>query len=328
MNKNLKNFFIYILLVVFTGIAFSAEASITDGTIVSGNQYAILCENDNCTNTSQINFLTTNGGVVHVTDSVITGKVWSSKMGWINLNPTKAGVTNTIDGILGGYAWGENAGWINFAPTTGGVTINNLGQFKGWAWAQNAGWIKFDCSIVGACVQTDWLPQSARPTQKARPLPPPVIPPAPVIVPLPVPAPVVVVPPKNVPDLEPTDLPPSHQDVDIIPKQTPTTDSSGSSAPSGAGATGGYSGGSSQSQFNPQTGGAPSGSGTINPPSIPPSNGVATNPKSLDVKPRSTTFSRSATLVKDTIVEIPSTIMNFTYNSITSVIDFIFSIFR
>jgi len=157
------NFFLkYIFLIILVFSFFSVYASQNNGTIDTINYSALLCANDDCTISSQINFLTSNGINVVITDNKITGEIWSENMGWINLNPTNAGVVNTEDGILGGYAWGENTGWINFAPTNGGVSINTTGEFVGYAWAQNAGWIKFDCSVVNACVKTDWRPLSVR----------------------------------------------------------------------------------------------------------------------------------------------------------------------
>lgn len=161
MNKHVIKFFKYFfILVIFTGW-FSVGASVTDGTIISPDDSALLCLDDTCATTSQINFLPTNGTPIHITSSVVTGNAWSETMGWINLNPTKAGVVNTSTGVLSGYAWGENAGWINFKPTKGGVTINDQGEFDGFAWAENYGWIKFDCNVTNACVKTDWRPSSS-----------------------------------------------------------------------------------------------------------------------------------------------------------------------
>lgn len=153
-----------LILIIFISIFWGtiSYASETDGTIDATNHYALLCENDVCTTTSRINFLTTSGRAVHVTDTALIGDVWSEKFGWINLDPTTAGVTNTQEGVLGGYAWGQNSGWINFNTTNSGVTINATGQFIGYAWAQNYGWIKFDCAVLNACVQTDWRPLSER----------------------------------------------------------------------------------------------------------------------------------------------------------------------
>lgn len=152
--------FIFIFSILFS--ANSLYASQTNGTIDATNHSALLCTDYACSTTTQINFLPTNGDLVHITDQVVTGDVWSERMGWINLNPGASGVINNSDGMLAGYAWGENTGWINFKPTHGGVTIGTDGKFSGWAWAQNAGWIKFDCNVSNACVQTDWRPHGAR----------------------------------------------------------------------------------------------------------------------------------------------------------------------
>ena len=216
--KNLIRFIF--LFVIISGACFS-YASTTNGTIDNSNHSALLCKNDACTVTSSINFLTTNGAAVHITDTAVTGNAWSEDMGWINLNPTNGGVTNTSAGILGGYAWGEVAGWINFKPTTGGVTINNAGQFVGFAWTQNYGWIKFNCGTSGACLETDWRKASVRssggssgsgggtttpPTDPVVPPTDPVIPPTDPVIPPTDP----VIPPTD-PVIPPTDpvIPPT-----------------------------------------------------------------------------------------------------------------------
>lgn len=159
MFSFLNKFFKYFFLLIIIGGAFGVDASTTNGTIDLVNHSALLCQDDACLTTSRINFLTTKGREVHVTNSVLTGDIWSEQMGWINLDPSKAGVTND-NGVLSGYAWGENSGWINFNPSKGGVSINNTGEFTGHAWAQNYGWIKFDCGVTDACVKTDWRPSS------------------------------------------------------------------------------------------------------------------------------------------------------------------------
>jgi len=152
----IKKLYRFLIIVILITLSFSVSASTTDGTIDASNHTALLCKNDDCSSNSQINFLTTKGAAVHITNQIVTGNIWSEDVGWINLNPTKSGVTNDGNGVLGGYAWGENAGWINFSPTKGGVSINSNGEFVGFAWAQNYGWIKFDCSVTNACVKTDW----------------------------------------------------------------------------------------------------------------------------------------------------------------------------
>lgn len=162
MNTVFKIFFRYFFLLIISIGYISVDASVTNGTISSTYNSALLCINDTCTNTTRINFKTTEGNPIQITDSSITGNAWSETFGWINFNPTLGGVNNTSGGVLSGYAWGDSSGWINFNPTLGGVTINNSGQFVGYAWSENYGWIKFDCSISNACVSTDWRPLSAR----------------------------------------------------------------------------------------------------------------------------------------------------------------------
>ena len=157
-------FFKLILIFAFIAVSFKLYASTTNGTIDPTYYSALLCTNDVCTTSTQINFKPTLGNPIHVTDTAVTGNAWSETFGWINFNPMQGGVTNTASGVLGGYAWGDGAGWINFNPTQGGVTINTSGQFVGHAWSENYGWIKFDCNVVNACVKTDWRPSSVRPS--------------------------------------------------------------------------------------------------------------------------------------------------------------------
>lgn len=156
MIRFFEKIFKYTFVMMILLGAFQVIASSTDGLIDTNNHSALLCMDNSCTTTTSINFRTTNGREVHITDDKMTGDVWSEEMGWINLDPTTSGVKNDGDGNLSGYAWGENAGWINFNPTNGGVSINSTGEFLGYAWAQNFGWIKFDCATSGACVKTDW----------------------------------------------------------------------------------------------------------------------------------------------------------------------------
>lgn len=163
--KFISKFFLILIL----ALAFSAaSASETDGTIDTTYYSALLCTNDSCTTTSQINFKPTYGNGIHITDAGITGDAWSEDMGWIRFDPGGGygGVANNEQGQLSGYAWGENSGWINFGPFSNNsattVTINGSGEFYGWAWAQNYGWIKFDCAVTNACVKTDWRPIGER----------------------------------------------------------------------------------------------------------------------------------------------------------------------
>ncbi len=228
MFLKFKNFIRFILpLLIISGAPF-VYASSTNGTIDGTYHSAILCKNDICTVSTSINFKTTLGNPISITNTLITGNAWSEDMGWINLNPTMGGVTNTSNGILGGYAWGENAGWINFKPTHGGVVINNNGEFLGYAWSQNFGWIKFNCGTVGACVKTDWRPTtssgntggSGAGTVTPPPVTPPVVEPTPPPVVPPVEPTVPPVVPPVTPPVEPT-LPP--EVIPVIPSVDPTT---------------------------------------------------------------------------------------------------------
>lgn len=229
-----KIFFKYFFILILITVSFVVNASETDGTIDATYYSALLCTNDLCTTTSRINFKTSLGTSVHITDTAITGDIWSEDMGWIRFNPGGGfgGVSNTSDGVVSGYAWGENSGWVNFGPFSNNgatpVSINNTGQFVGFAWAQNYGWIKFDCNVVDACVQTDWRPISARdsgstngstssspsnpPTPPAPPAETPPTPPAPPNPPTP-PA------PENIPPTPPVDTPvlPVDTNTPIVP---------------------------------------------------------------------------------------------------------------
>ncbi len=246
-GKLFKYFFITILMVG----SFTVSASVMDGTISNTYYGALLCTNDICSTTTRINMKPTLGNAVHITDTAVTGDVWSENMGWIRFNPGGGygGVTNNTSGVLGGYAWGDTAGWISFncanevvnnCAINGDfkVTINSTGQLSGYAWAENYGWIKFDCTVPGACTETDWLPLSARPvvtpphtgggiiTPPAPPAPPtPPTPPEPPAPPAPIPEPPAPptpptppeppAPPAPIPEpLPPTPVP--------IPGSTPT----------------------------------------------------------------------------------------------------------
>ena len=139
------------------------------GTIDPANSYSRLCQNSDCSQFSVVNWHPTNSTVT-VTDTGLTGYIWSANLGWINLWPatarsiaSTAGVSNTTAGILSGYAWGEDGSWVNFKPDFGGnsayhgVQIDpTTGEFSGWAWVQNSGWMLFDCSQADACVKTTW----------------------------------------------------------------------------------------------------------------------------------------------------------------------------
>ena len=173
--KNSIKFILLFIIISVVSLSFS-YALAASGTINSSNHSALLCTNDTCTTTAQINFgyfTNTPSSNVIVTDSSLSGFIWGESFGWVVLNcsntisgcsPTNGNfkVSNDGQGNLSGYAWGENTGWLNFGPflnsSASPVTIDSLGKFDGWAWAQNYGWIKFDCSVTNACVETDWRP--------------------------------------------------------------------------------------------------------------------------------------------------------------------------
>lgn len=147
--KHLKNktvlFKILFLIILFSPL--KVMASITDGTILSGSEYAWG------ENVGWINLGTVEGDV-HITNTAVTGYMWDSIYGWVNLSPTGSGVVNNGEGVLSGFAWSAGAGFIDFS----GVTINTSGKFTGQAQGAIYGRINFDCSTCN--VVTDWRPAS------------------------------------------------------------------------------------------------------------------------------------------------------------------------
>ena len=85
---------VFILLwpLTFTTAVF---ASTTNGTIDANYKYAWG------ENLDWLNFGCTSCNV-HITDSALTGYVWSRQFGWINLAPPNGGVTNNCSGQVGG----------------------------------------------------------------------------------------------------------------------------------------------------------------------------------------------------------------------------------
>ena len=112
------------------------------------------------------------GPGIQVSDSGLTGWMWSESAGWISLSCTNQstcatssyGVSNDGCGTLTGRAWSENVGWITFAPAACGgdpTCAANIdpttGIFRGRAWSENAGWITFSSSgPVAYRVATSW----------------------------------------------------------------------------------------------------------------------------------------------------------------------------
>lgn len=149
----------FFLFVYFFLNIISVSASETNGTIVSGSQYAWG------ENMGWINFAPeTNSEYsgLHISDTAITGYAWSAVLGWINFSPTNSdqGVLNTKEGHLSGSAWVAGLGWLSMD----GVTINSSGKFTGTGGTEGSavGRVSFDCDHCN--VITDWRPLSNRQT--------------------------------------------------------------------------------------------------------------------------------------------------------------------
>lgn len=147
-------------------LPFVASASIVSGTIDSSYKTAKGVDSG----VGKFNLGTSQGNVT-ITDTAVTGYMWSQNYGWVNFAPANGGVFNDAEGNLTGYGWGEQTGWFTFKATSSSqqVTIDSDGYFNGYAWAQNLGWISFNCAGPGVCgsddykVRTDWRPKSTRP---------------------------------------------------------------------------------------------------------------------------------------------------------------------
>lgn len=140
--------FIFIISVIFTNNVF---ASSTNGTIDPVHNYAW---------SSYLGWFNFNAdqGNIHITDSELTGYIWTQNYGWVNLSPTDSGVKNDGEGHLSGFAWGENLGWGDFSH----VTIDANGIFHGSVLNLNlnAQSLSFDCD--NCSVWTDWRPLNVR----------------------------------------------------------------------------------------------------------------------------------------------------------------------
>ncbi len=175
-----------IYLLVVSGLYVGSVSALT-GTILatstSHTAQSLVCKDSACLvgNSGLLNWRPTAGGgvtAVSIDDSLgLSGHVWGSQMGWINLKPTGQGVVvNTTSGVLSGYAWSSTCGWVNFAPTNYGVSILTdtaetsggagtvVGKFEGYAWCggEAGGWIKFACIDPNACVKTNWVKTADR----------------------------------------------------------------------------------------------------------------------------------------------------------------------
>ena len=114
---------------------------------------------------------TTNG--VAVGEYWLSGYMYGSSVGWINMGGTNGptngyqysngssadfGVNHDGRGHLTGYAWNESAGWINFGwtnnPDASTAPKLNLqsGIFTGYAWSSGLGWVSL--SNISTRLQT------------------------------------------------------------------------------------------------------------------------------------------------------------------------------
>ncbi len=165
-------FYITLILgVIIPGTIF-ASTIVTPGHIDPLHSTSWLCTgepgNTDCHDHTLINWrpsATASSSPVVITDTGMSGWIWSENFGWIRLAPdssssTWTGVSNNTSGNLGGYGWGIAGSWINFHPTNAtSVHIDPTnGQFNGYAFAQNFGWMYFDCNDTSAssCLMTDW----------------------------------------------------------------------------------------------------------------------------------------------------------------------------
>jgi hypothetical protein len=122
---------------------------------------------------------------VAVTNTHITGLIWSESFGWIDLQPPYGGVTHVISSPnrsdLDGFAWNDNIGWIDFGQIDdqGGVYIDEEGYFQGTAWSENFGFFSFGDSMAldptednpgdTAIVKSQWTKTSWRFTNQWAP---------------------------------------------------------------------------------------------------------------------------------------------------------------
>ena len=97
----IKNCLSKILFLLFVAIFLPQNIFAAIGTIDATDKYSIVLEDG-----SQINWNTTEGEAVSISDTAITGEIWGENIGWIVLDPTEGGVLN--DGVrlcLGGKCW-------------------------------------------------------------------------------------------------------------------------------------------------------------------------------------------------------------------------------
>ncbi len=131
---------------LFTGIT-------THAANITGNQKYAEDPSGDVVNVAATNATGTPVGLT-VSNTQITGKIWTQNFGWIEMQPTNGGVVVTVQeengssvGRLSGNAWGKQVGWITFGQwgedPNSGVYIDNEGYFQGVAFSQQVGEFAF-----------------------------------------------------------------------------------------------------------------------------------------------------------------------------------------
>ncbi len=109
------------------------------GTIVSSTttKFSWLCKNESgntdCHDHTLVNWKLNNSSAtpVVVTDTNLSGWIFSEEIGWINLSPSTSGVRNDGLGNLSGYAWSIAGSWMNMSPTFGSGSGGSSGGSGG-----------------------------------------------------------------------------------------------------------------------------------------------------------------------------------------------------
>lgn len=114
-------------------------------------------------------------GGITVSNTQVTGQMWSENLGWIEMQPDEGGVSVTVSGgqgTLDGEAWAEQVGWIYFGAwdddPDSGVYIDADGYFQGVAWSENYGSISFGDYMLENSVSTQYTEAADKGTYWAR----------------------------------------------------------------------------------------------------------------------------------------------------------------
>ncbi len=149
--KKWKAIFLIVCVSYLLSFAHEAQASETNGTIVSGTDIGYAWSDQ----IGWVNFSADTGHLA-ITDTGITGYAWSTQASWLNMAPQNGGVHIDAHGALSGFAWGSGVVWVDFS----GVSISSGGKFTGQATGATIGTLTFDCTHCD--VSTDYRPLSFR----------------------------------------------------------------------------------------------------------------------------------------------------------------------